>query len=76
MRDTKVAIITAASRGIGAACARELRERGYAVSLLSRSEECLTLARELGGIALQGSVTDPPDLEALGTPTEPPWVRR
>jgi NAD(P)-dependent dehydrogenase (short-subunit alcohol dehydrogenase family) len=69
MPDTKVAIITAASRGIGAACARELSERGYAVSLLSRSAECLTLARELGGIARQGSVTDPQDLEALVTST-------
>ncbi len=59
------AIITAASSGIGAACARELAARGYRVALLARSQTVLDLAEELGGIAVQGSVTAPSDLEHL-----------
>ncbi len=61
----KVAIVTAASTGIGAACARELRQRGYQVSLLARSPAVLDLADELGGIATQGSVTELEALERL-----------
>src|SRR5262245_59483674 len=41
----KVAIVTAASRGMGAACARELAQRGYALALLARSAEVHDLAR-------------------------------
>jgi NAD(P)-dependent dehydrogenase (short-subunit alcohol dehydrogenase family) len=59
------AIVTAASTGIGAACARELRARGYQLSLLARSDAVLDLARELSGIATVGSVTDPEALERL-----------
>lgn len=61
----KVAIVTAASRGIGAGCARELAAQGYSVSLLARSESVLSLAQELGGIAVQGSMTETKDLERL-----------
>jgi len=61
----KVAIITAASRGIGAACARELAARGYSVVLMSRSEEIHALAGELGGIAMQGSSDNADDLQNL-----------
>ncbi len=60
-----VALITAASRGIGAAAARELASRDYDVVLLARSPEVDALAIELGGIAVQGSVTDPADLTRL-----------
>jgi len=35
--DAPVALITAASKGMGAACARELASRGYRVPLLARS---------------------------------------
>ena len=58
-----VALITAASKGIGAACARELAARGYRVSLLARSAEVDALARELGGGATRGSVDSDEDLE-------------
>lgn len=61
----KVALITAASRGMGAACARELAARGYKVALMSRSEEIQSLAQELGGIALQGSSDAAGDLQKL-----------
>jgi NAD(P)-dependent dehydrogenase (short-subunit alcohol dehydrogenase family) len=62
---TPIAIITAASRGIGAACARTLAARGYRVALLARSEEVHRLAAELGGIAVQGSVTSVADLQRV-----------
>jgi NAD(P)-dependent dehydrogenase (short-subunit alcohol dehydrogenase family) len=61
----KVALITAAGKGIGAAVARELAANGYRVSLLSSSGGALSLAQELGGIGLTGSVTEPADLAQL-----------
>lgn len=60
-----VAIVTAAGRGIGAACARELARRGYALAVMSPSGASVTLAGELGGIGINGSVTEPADLERL-----------
>jgi NAD(P)-dependent dehydrogenase (short-subunit alcohol dehydrogenase family) len=65
MNSNKVAIVTAASHGIGAGCARELAARGYTVSLIARSCGVLELATELGGIALQGSIANAHDLERL-----------
>jgi NAD(P)-dependent dehydrogenase (short-subunit alcohol dehydrogenase family) len=61
----KVAIVTAAGKGIGAAIARELAAAGYQVSLLSNSGGSLKLAQELGGIGMTGSVTEPSDLAKL-----------
>ena len=61
----KAAIVTAASKGIGAACARELAARGYSLALMSRSEEATDLARELGGVGIAGSVAEEADLHAL-----------
>lgn len=60
-----VALVTAAGRGIGAACARVLAERGYRVALMSRSAEAVELAGELGGWGMRGSVTEPEDLARL-----------
>jgi NAD(P)-dependent dehydrogenase (short-subunit alcohol dehydrogenase family) len=57
--------VTAASRGIGAACARVLGERGYRLALLARSPEIDGLARELGGVAVRGSVASGEDLARL-----------
>lgn len=62
---TATAIVTAASSGIGAACARELATRGYHVALLARSPSVLELAEELGGMGVRGSVTAPGDFERL-----------
>ena len=67
--EDRVAIVTAASAGIGAACARELRQRGYKVSLLARSKAVLDLARDLDGIATMGSVADPDALAQLVSAT-------
>ena len=61
----KVAVITAAGKGIGAAVARELAASGYRVSLLSSSGGALSLARELDGMGMTGSVTAPEDLTRL-----------
>ena len=61
----KVAIVTAAGSGMGAACARELAGRGYAVALMSTSGKAEALAKELGGLGLTGSVTEEGDLEDL-----------
>lgn len=61
----KAAIVTAASSGMGAACARELASRGYAVALMSRSGKAEDLAEELGGLGITGSVTEVADLETL-----------
>lgn len=61
----KIAIITAAGKGIGAAIASELAAVGYRVSLLSNSGGALKLAQELDGIGITGSVTEPSDLAKL-----------
>lgn len=60
-----VALITAASKGIGAGIARELASRGYKVVLLARSHEIHDLAYELGGIGIPGSVTSLSDLTTM-----------
>lgn len=61
----QVALVTAASQGIGAATARELSGNGYRLVLLARSDAVHDLARELGGLAVTGSVTDPEDLARM-----------
>ncbi len=79
-----VAVVTAAGRGMGAACARELAARGYRVALTSISGAARELADELGGppegrptkhIGLEGSVTEPADLEALVDAALERWGR-
>lgn len=65
MSEQPVAIVTAAGQGIGAACARGLAERNYRVVLMSPSGSSVALAAELGGVGLNGSVTESADLRAL-----------
>jgi NAD(P)-dependent dehydrogenase (short-subunit alcohol dehydrogenase family) len=61
----KVAVVTAAGSGMGAACARELAQRGYRVALMSPSGNAEELAEQLGGFGLAGSVTEVGDLDSL-----------
>ncbi|KGX16212.1 short chain dehydrogenase family protein [Burkholderia pseudomallei] len=61
----KVALITAAGKGMGAAIARELASAGYRVALMSPSGSAVALAGELDGLGLRGSVTEEADLDRL-----------
>ena len=61
----KVAIITAASRGMGADCAKEQAKNNYHVVLMSTTDSILALADELGGKGLVGNVTNSDDLQNL-----------
>ncbi|MEZ5527005.1 MAG: SDR family oxidoreductase [Gammaproteobacteria bacterium] len=84
MKPAKVALITGASRGIGAATARLLASEGYAVAINYRrtEQDALALCREIeqaGGraIAVQADVADEAEVlrlfdtvtNTLGTPT-------
>ena len=62
---SKVAIITAASRGMGAAIARKLKSAGYELVLMSSSDQIVPIATELGAKYIQGSVTSASDLKKL-----------
>jgi NAD(P)-dependent dehydrogenase (short-subunit alcohol dehydrogenase family) len=61
----KVCLITGGGRGIGAAVAREMHARGYALALMSPSESCETLAAELGGVARRGVAQTEADLNGV-----------
>jgi len=65
MTEGKVAIVTAAGRGMGAAIAVEFKARGYRLALMSPSGGAEGLAHALGVTGLTGSVTAPGDLERL-----------
>ncbi|ABF40608.1 short-chain dehydrogenase/reductase SDR [Candidatus Koribacter versatilis Ellin345] len=71
----KVALITAASKGIGAGIAKELASQGYRVALLARSEAVHQVADQLGGIAVTGSVTQFESVERLVTTAMEKWGR-
>ncbi|TVQ40446.1 MAG: SDR family oxidoreductase [Geminicoccaceae bacterium] len=60
----KAAIVTGASRGIGAATARLFAELGAKVVLVGRSADAIqVLADEIGGVAAPGDVTIYEDVE-------------
>jgi NAD(P)-dependent dehydrogenase (short-subunit alcohol dehydrogenase family) len=61
----KVCLITGGGRGIGAAVAREMHARGYALALMSPSASCETLAAELGGVARRGVAQTEADLKGV-----------
>ena len=61
----KVAIITAASKGMGAACAHALIKEKYNLVLMSRTDRVLDLAKELGAIGMVGSVKEQDDIRKV-----------
>ena len=62
---TRVALITAAGSGIGAACARRMAESGWQVAVGSSSGKGQRLGEELGGLGFTASNTSPGDIEAM-----------
>lgn len=65
MTERQVAVVTAASRGMGEACARELAGRGYSLALFARSDDVLDLGQELNALAVQGSLVNEADLHGF-----------
>jgi NAD(P)-dependent dehydrogenase (short-subunit alcohol dehydrogenase family) len=62
---SKVCLVTGGGRGIGAAVAREMHSRGYALVLMSPSDNCEKLAAELGGVARRGVAQSADDLKGV-----------
>ena len=61
----KVCVIIGGGKGMGAAVAREMYNRNYKLALMSPSENCETLAKELNGIAVRGKAESKTDTENL-----------
>ena len=70
-----VAIITAASKGMGAACARLLAQRGYRLALFARGSELGNLATELDALAVTGDLADSAAIEQLVHQTQQRYGR-
>lgn len=75
MNVKKVAVVTAAGSGMGAAAARKLAADGYQVAILSSSGKGEALAKELGGIGVTGSNQSNDDLKRLIDLTVDRWGR-
>ena len=78
----RVAVITGASRGIGAATASVLAKRGFRVVVNYRSsaqqaDEVVAAITEAGGeaVAIRADVTAPGDVAAMADQTEQRWGR-
>lgn len=71
----KVAIVTAAGSGMGAAAARRLAQDGFKVAILSSSGKGEALAQELGGFGVTGSNQSNDDLRKLVDGTMSRWGR-
>lgn len=63
--ESRVALISAAGSGMGAAIARKLAALDYKVAVLSSSGRGEALAAELGGVGVTGSNQNPADLKRL-----------
>ena len=78
----RVAVITGASRGIGAATALVLAKRGFRVVVKYRAsarqaEEVVAAISEAGceAVAIRADVTVPGEVAAMADETEKPWGR-
>ncbi len=63
--EKRVAIVTAASKGMGAAITRKLAAEGYKLVVMSRSEAIFQIADEVSARPIMGSVEKPQDLQRL-----------
>ncbi|MEJ8848360.1 SDR family oxidoreductase [Variovorax rhizosphaerae] len=61
----KVAVVVGGGSGMGAAAARKLAEKGFAVAVMSSSGKGEALGKELGGIGVTGSNQSNDDLRRL-----------
>jgi NAD(P)-dependent dehydrogenase (short-subunit alcohol dehydrogenase family) len=76
MNDTpRIALLTAAGSGLGAAAARELAANGWQVAILSSSGRGAALAQELGGVGVTGSNLRTEDLQRLADTAMQRWGR-
>lgn len=75
MSQERVAVITAAGSGMGAAAARKLHADGFQVAILSSSGKGEALANELGGIGVTGSNQSVDDLQRLVDAAMNRWGR-
>ncbi|MGH3508969.1 MAG: SDR family NAD(P)-dependent oxidoreductase [Nocardioidaceae bacterium] len=76
MSESRVALVTGASKGIGAACAASLSAAGHRVALLARDEGALkAVADSLPGesLVVVADVTDPAAVEAAYARIEQSW---
>ncbi len=71
----RIALLTAAGSGIGAAAARKLAADGWQVAILSSSGKGEALARELGGEGVTGSNRESADLQRLVDAALARWGR-
>ena len=55
----RVVLLTGASDGIGAACARVLRERGARLALTGRSQSKLDAVASPADLTIQADLTEP-----------------
>src|SRR2546428_2104678 len=75
-RESGVALVTGASRGIGPIIARDLARAGYRLVLTGRSRnEIETLAEELNAMAIPADLTDARQLEAMAAAAERAYGR-
>ena len=75
MSDVRVAVVTAAGSGMGAAVVRKLAADGYNVAVLSSSGKGEALANELDGLGITGSNQSVDDIERLVEETIERWGR-
>lgn len=75
MTQPKVAVLTAAGSGMGAAAARKLSSDGFEVAILSSSGKGEALAQELGGLGVTGSNQSKDDLARLVDEAHARWGR-